>query len=337
MTNEATSVRRPAVEWPTLALAAVIYGGFLAVTWFHAALPWWLTIALGAWFGAWQASLQHEIVHGHPTRWRRLNHALARPSLVLWLPFDLYRRSHLAHHVDSRLTDPLEDPESFYVTPGAWAAMGRTRRGLLWMLNTLAGRLVVGPARTMLATLRTEAVQLARGDARRWRDWPWHGLALAGIGAWAFGVCDMPVWEYVLGFAYGGTSLMLLRSFLEHQATEAVPERTVVVDAEAPFRLLFLNNNLHAVHHDRPRVPWYRLPARYRAARDAYLARNGGYHYPGYAAIALRYLFRAKEPPVHPLSDGARVAAPATAATPAPETAEAAPAETPEPAPARAA
>jgi len=313
MTSSQASATRPAIEWPTLGVAAIIYGGFLAVTWFHAALPWWLTIALGAWFGAWQTSLQHEIVHGHPTRWRRLNHALARPSLVLWLPFDLYRRSHLAHHVDSRLTDPMEDPESFYVTPAAWAAMGRTRRAVLWMLNTLAGRLLVGPARTMVATLTTEAAQLARGDARRWRDWPWHLLAVAGISIWAFGVCGMPVWEYLVGFAYFGTSLMLLRSFLEHQATEAVPERTVVVDAEAPFRVLFLNNNLHAVHHDRPRVAWYRLPERYRAARDAYLAQNGGYHYPGYAAIALRYLVRAKEPPVHPLSDGPRLEDAATA------------------------
>ena len=28
------------VEWPTLAVAAAIYGGFGLVTWFHAALPW---------------------------------------------------------------------------------------------------------------------------------------------------------------------------------------------------------------------------------------------------------------------------------------------------------
>jgi fatty acid desaturase len=299
--------RRPAVEWPTLFVAVAIYGGFLAVSWWHAALPWWLSVALGAWLGAWQTSLQHEIVHGHPTRWRWINHLLARPSLVLWLPFGLYRRTHLAHHVDQRLTDPLEDPESYYVTPLEWSRMGRLRRGVLWMHNTLAGRLLIGPLRTMARTTAGEAIRLLRGDGRTWRDWGAHGLAVALICGWTFGIAGMPVWVYLLGFVYGGTALMMLRSFLEHQAAEAVPERTVVVEAEWPLRLLYLNNNLHAVHHDQPRLPWYTLPARYRAQAGAYLAANGGYRFNGYAGIVWQFLLRAKEPPVHPLRAGPRL------------------------------
>ena len=313
MTSAKQRPQRPPLEWPTLGVALCVYGGFLGVTAYHAALPWWLTIILGAWIGAWQASLQHEILHGHPTRWRRLNHLLARPSLVLWLPFDLYRRSHLAHHVDSRLTDPLEDPESFYVTPSTWARLGWMRRGLLWMHNTLAGRLLLGPPRVIGRTLIGEVRGLVNGDVRRRRDWSAHGVALALLFGWTFGIAGMPVWEYVLGFVYGGTALMLLRSFLEHQAAEAVTKRTVVVDAEWPFRLLFLNNNLHAVHHDRPRQPWYRLPRIYRDQRDTYLAENGHYHYNSYWSIIRRYLLRPKEPPVHPLQAGPRLEAPAAA------------------------
>ena len=70
-------------------------------------------------------SLQHEIIHNHPTRWRRLNRALGTWPLVLWLPFEIYRRTHLQHHNDNRLTDPLEDPESYYHTSEQWRAWGR--------------------------------------------------------------------------------------------------------------------------------------------------------------------------------------------------------------------
>ncbi len=29
------------VEWPTVAVAALIYGGFGLATWYYHALPWW--------------------------------------------------------------------------------------------------------------------------------------------------------------------------------------------------------------------------------------------------------------------------------------------------------
>ena len=293
--------RRHRIEWPTVAVAVLIYAGFLAVTWFHDSLTAWLTIPLGAWLGAWHASLQHEIVHGHPTPWRRINRALARPCLVLWLPFGMYRTSHLAHHVDRRLTDPLEDPESYYVTADAWARMGRSRRALLWIHNTLLGRFIFGPPRMIWQALRSDFPRLCRGERSRWRDWTAHTAGVLLVAGWAFGMAGMPLWEYALGFVYGGTALMLLRSFLEHQAAETIPERTVVVEAELPFRLLFLNNNLHAVHHDRPAVPWYRLPQLFKASRGDYLDANGCYRYDGYLTILKCYLLRAKEPPVHPL------------------------------------
>jgi fatty acid desaturase len=64
--------------------------------------------------------------------------------------------------------------------------------------------------------------------------------------------------------------------------------------------LLFLNNNLHALHHAEPGLAWYRLPARYRARRNELLKANGGYRYDGYGEIFGRYLLRPKESAVHP-------------------------------------
>jgi fatty acid desaturase len=289
------------IAWPTLAVAAAIYGGFLLLTWYHAALPWWLLAAAGGYVTAWQASLQHETVHGHPFRRRWANRLLGMPGFLLWLPWGVYRDTHLRHHVDSRLTDPLEDPESFYVTPAVWARMGRLGRAWLWAQNTLAGRLILGPVRTVAGFLRAEAALLAGGDRRRRRHWLWHLPGAALVACWTFWVCGVPAWLYLLTFVYPGTALMLLRSYLEHQAAESVGARTAVVEAGPVMSLLYLNNNLHAVHHAAPALPWYALPRAYRARRAQVLAGNGGYRYPSYTRIVARHLFQPKEPPVHPL------------------------------------
>jgi len=41
--------------------------------------------------------------------------------LSLWLPSIAYRRNHLVHHNNERLTDPLDDPESYYSDPESWS------------------------------------------------------------------------------------------------------------------------------------------------------------------------------------------------------------------------
>jgi len=53
-------------------------------------------------------SLQHEIIHGHPTRKRWLNNLIGQWPLALWLPFENYRHSHLAHHNDEVLLDAFQ-------------------------------------------------------------------------------------------------------------------------------------------------------------------------------------------------------------------------------------
>jgi len=95
---QTTHPLRTRVEWPTVALSLAIYTTWILTTLYHARIGLALTILVGAWTTAWHNSLQHEIIHGHPTRWRRLNTLLAVAPLSLWLPFESYRQSHLAHH-----------------------------------------------------------------------------------------------------------------------------------------------------------------------------------------------------------------------------------------------
>ena len=92
----------------------------------------------------------------------------------------------------------------------------------------------------------------------------------------------------------------MLRSFLEHQYEEDPLHRSVIVEAGWFWRLLFLNNCYHFVHHQHPSMPWYALPAAYARDRAAYLAKNGVYLWPGYASIVRAYALRAKEPVRHP-------------------------------------
>ena len=289
-----------AVEWPTIGVAASIYVGFGVLTWFYHELPWWVVLPAGAYLVAWHGSLQHEVVHGHPTRWRWCNELLVFPSLWLWMPYRVYHESHIAHHRNQRLTDPLEDPESYYMTAARWRGCGRVARCLLWIHNTVIGRLVIGPLLAVCRFFHGEGVRLSQKDRNAVGAWLLHVPACAAVLFWVVGVCGIPLAEYVLLFAYPGTALTLLRSFAEHQAVTDPERRSVVVEAAWPMSLLFLNNNLHALHHSEPALPWYALPSRFRDRRESILAANGGYRFRGYAEIIARYLLWPKEAVVHP-------------------------------------
>ncbi len=289
------------VEWPTLGLALGIYAGFGGLTWFYQALPWWFVLGAGAYLVSLHGSLQHEVLHGHPTPWGWINETLIFPSLWLWMPYRVYREHHLRHHQDEDLTDPMEDPESYYVTPDTWRRIGWFGRAFLWAHNTVTGRLLLGPAYSIGKLFYAETMRLIRGDTSQVKAWLLHGLGSALTLGWVLWICGVPLVDYLVLFAYPGISLTLLRSFLEHQARPRVGERIAIVEAGPLFSTLFLNNNLHALHHAEPGRAWYDLPKRFRAHRDELLAANGGYRYSGYTEVILRYLFWPKEHPVHPL------------------------------------
>ena len=296
-----SDVSRPMVEWPTVAVAAAIYAGFVTLTLAYHQLAWWLVLPAGGLLIAWHGSLQHEVVHGHPTGWPWLNRAIVFPSLWLWMPLEVYADTHMRHHRDEAITDPLEDPESYYLSPENWANAGAPRRALLVFMNTSIGRMLVGPLVVVARLIFAEARALAGGDSRHVGAWLLHGLACLPVILWVTVVCRIPFGEYLLLFVYPGIAVTLLRSFAEHRARPAIGERTVIVESGPVMSLLFLNNNLHAVHHEKPRAAWYELPALWRARREQVLADNGGYRFSGYGEVIRRYAFTSKEPVEWPL------------------------------------
>lgn len=288
------------VEWPTLGLVVACYALWGAATTTVAA--WWLPggMVLAALATALHSSLTHEVIHGHPFRNPRLNAALVWPPLTLAIPFERFRDTHLAHHLDSVLTDPYDDPESNYLDPGTWETLPTWVRAVLNFNNTLAGRLLIGPFVGQVAFMRGDWRLARAGDRRVVRGWLVHLPGVAAVVAWIVFVGEMPLWAYAVS-AYAALSLLKIRTFLEHQAHERARGRTVIIEDRGPLAFMFLNNNLHVVHHMHPKVPWYRLPALYFGNRDKYLTRNNGYMYSSYADVFRRYLFARKDPVPHPL------------------------------------
>ena len=280
-----------AIEWPTLFLALVIHAGWLAATFWHERIPPLVLIVIGGWLIAWHGSLQHEIIHGHPTPWRRVNTVLGSAPLSLWLPFEAYRRSHLAHHAAEQLTDPAHDPESRYLAPRA----GVARRVLARLQSTLLGRLTLGPIIDISDFFAGQALALARGDKAAWKVWAIHLLTLVPVLVWLHVASHFPLALYALTFVYPGAALSLLRSFAEHRAQATPAHRVAVVENATVLGLLFLNNNLHAAHHAWPGAPWFDLDRLYASHRERLLRDNGGLVYDGYSDVARRFLLRAHD------------------------------------------
>jgi fatty acid desaturase len=307
-TNFHTLFKRLRFEPQTIAVAAAIYGGFGLLTWHFHSLPLWISVPLGAILIAWHGSLQHETIHGHPFASRRLNAFLGGVPLSLFIPYPLYRRTHLWHHrYGGRiLTDPQVDPESFYLTQGALAKASAPARLLRRANTTLLGRLILGPFIATATFLAGPARSLALGKGREWRIWAAHGVAVTTVLLWVVGICRINVFVYIACFVYPGQSLTLLRSFAEHRANPDAAHRTAVVEANPLLSLVFLYNNLHVVHHARPLLPWYALPAAWRQLQaeggDAPARTAGMVYAGGYLEVVGRYLLRSAIDVEHPHS-----------------------------------
>lgn len=287
-------------EAPTLALLLGVYAAFAALTYFSQLLPAALTvIGLGVVITL-HSSLQHEVLHGHPFKRAWLSDLTVFPALGLFVPYQRFKDTHLAHHHDPNLTDPYDDPESNFLDRIVWDSFPRSLRALASFNNTLLGRMVVGPLISLAVFYAGDLRHLLNGNRRVWRAYTEHGLGVALVLVWLLLVCDMSLWHYVFS-AYLGMSLLKIRTFLEHQAHERAAARSVIIEDRGPLALLFLNNNYHAVHHAHPKVVWHKLPTLFDGRRDQFLRRNGGYTYRSYADVFRQFFLRAKDPVAHPM------------------------------------
>lgn len=289
------------IEWRTLSLILSCWLAYGLLTYFWQSLGWVVIAPAGGFVLCLYGSLQHEVVHGHPTRSCLINELLVSLPIGLLFPFRRYKVMHTIHHDNDHLTDPARDPESSYLEPQTWDGLTAPLKWLYKINNSLLGRLLLGPAITAVRFLSSEVQLIVKGDASVARVWVAHLAGLAVVWAWVVGVCGMVWWQYALGIAYWGLSLTLLRSFAEHRAHNNTGCRTIIVESNPVMSLMFLNNNLHMAHHERPSIAWYRLPSYYRENKDRLLHENCGYLIKGYHRLFADFAFKPKEPVAHPL------------------------------------
>ena len=189
------------VEWPTVALAIACQGVWLwfafAGEWVHPAI--WLAAMTLVTALYW--SLVHEAVHLHPTRIPWVNQAL------VWLPigwvysYGRFRDGHLQHHATGALTDPFDDPESWYLDRRQWQRTGRLTRAILDFNNTLFGRLTIGPAIVLWRMVVSDGAAIAAGGEtgrRIARDWLAHLPGVVLLAAAVYLWSPVPAWQFVL-------------------------------------------------------------------------------------------------------------------------------------------
>ena len=288
----------PSWDWPTIALLGAVvalWGAALALPSGWGAMAVLIlvpTLAL-------HSSLSHELLHGHPFGAERAETTIGLWQPGLFIPYLRFKRTHLAHHRDANLTDPYDDPETNYLDPAVWAALPVWRQSLLRANGTLAGRIVLGPLIGTLAFIQGDIAAIRAGDRDVARDWLAH-IPGTLLTLWAVSLSALPIWTYLLA-CYLALSVLKIRTYLEHRAHVHSAARTVIIEDRGPLAFLFLNNNLHVVHHMYPSVAWYKLWALYQDQKSRFTTRNDGYVYRSYVEIFRLYFLRRKDEVAHPL------------------------------------
>jgi fatty acid desaturase len=299
------------VEWPTVLLFAAVYALWICVTAYlghvlqgaadqSALQVFWqgaCLYALLALLLTQHSSLQHEVIHGHPTRSRLVNSLLVMPAPGLLLPYERFEALHLSHHRDWLLTDPFDDTESYFLSSAQWQALSTPHQALLHANNTLSGRLFIGPWIMYVRFFRNEYRLLRQGAAGVAGAWARHIAGALPVVVWLSWL-QIPLVHYLLFALWPATAMLLLRAYSEHLPAEDVTERTAIIETGPLLGLLFLHNNLHRVHHDYPSLSWYRIPVRYR---ECYARSRVDGTIKGYRSLFRSNAFHARFPVAHPV------------------------------------
>ncbi len=229
-------------------------------------------------------SLHHEAIHGNLHPDRRVNLLAGRAmAILLGSSFHVLRFAHLMHHRFNR--SPRDRPDVYDPAVSSKAA---ARLGFL-------GNLVIGVHLSELgapvlcwlprAAIRRILARIYRGDdpamieirraahrlfldpaqLRCIRTDALLSASLLTAAAVAFGAH----WPMLLAFLAGRGALISIFDNVYHFGTPIDrPHYARNLALPRPLQLLFLNMNLHRVHHGRPAIPWWALPAQLQADGD---------------------------------------------------------------------
>lgn len=193
----------------------------------------------------------HEACHGWISPVRRVNRFVGRlAGALLLLDHDEYSRYHKGHHLKFGSPDDPEEPVDLH-TVFDWLSFLSPRYFLVpfWRLTWVR----IGQALRDLASGQTQRERCRRG---------W----VFAFTAWGLAVVTTVLWPVSLGLYYWlplwvAAGAMFLTTVTEHYAgpgeTEPLTRR---VETGTLLQFLVWNTNLHDLHHDYPRRPFWDLP-----------------------------------------------------------------------------
>jgi fatty acid desaturase len=216
----------------------------------------------------------HEAIHGRLASNARWNDRIGRAlALCSGTAFDVIRFGHLSHHRYNR--HALDRPD--VIEPGrsrlrAFLEYYAHLRGGLYLVEVLATIAMLLPRKLIdrligqAMAANEPAIAAIRRAARRGIDRRIQRIRIDALlailittgafylyGAW---------WPLLLMAVALRGLIVSLQDNLPHYGTPPVIGAPAH-NTRAPrwAALLMLNQNLHAVHHDRPDLPWHALPA----------------------------------------------------------------------------
>jgi fatty acid desaturase len=256
----------------------------LAIRWDGPAWAWLLMplilIANGYW-----ATL-HEAIHGQLFAGAEINRRAGRILAILWgSSFRLLRFGHLMHHRFNR--HKLDRPDS-YDPKITGAGIARLRffaeaLGGLYVIEVLTPILYLLPRSMVrrivrdlysgdeapMPRLRSLAEQALAGPKgiSEIREDALLSAALIALALLAWGA----YWPAFVAFLLGRG---LLVSFFDNVYHFGTPldqvDYAYNLSLPRPLQLLFLNMNMHRVHHRRMHLPWWQLPRQFTSEREQF-------------------------------------------------------------------
>ncbi len=292
----------------TFAAAVIVLGGTLLLVVPLALLPAspvaaGILVALIVLATPFCTAVLHEAIHGRLALNAMRNDAMGRAiAICAGVSFDVVRFGHLAHHRSNR--HALDRPD--VIEPGQSALSA----GLKYYGHLFGGLYLTEIVTTLAMWLPRSLIVFLLKRAMT-SDEP----AVTEIRIAAIRVLDRRVWQirvdasiiialYAAAFHFYGAywplllGAVALRGFLvslqdnaPHYGTPATIG-AAAHNTSAPrwLSLFILNQNLHAVHHDRPDLHWNALPGAFGVADARYAG--------GYVALLLRQ-FRGPRRPDH--------------------------------------
>jgi fatty acid desaturase len=229
-------------------------------------------------------SLHHEAIHGNLHPHRSVNLSAGRlMAILLGSSFHVLRFAHLMHHRFNR--NPGDRPDVY--DP---AVTSRAEARFRFLCNLVIGLHLSELVSPLLCLLPKRVIRrilgmIYRGDDpateeirrvahRLFLDSPQlrsiridATLAASLLAAAAFSFGEN--WPMLIAFLVGRGALISIFDNVYHFATPIDrPDYARNLALPRPLQMLFLNMNLHRVHHGRPSIPWWGLPAQLQADGD---------------------------------------------------------------------